>query len=91
MSEELLNAITASAPPEKVSGAEQKQDTKSDNKKQDPKSAKKDESWGYDLYPERRGTFEPKLSNILIGKEGRENIDKLKCEQNVYKCVKTSK
>ncbi|CAH0406402.1 unnamed protein product [Chilo suppressalis] len=51
---------------------------------------KKEESWGYDLYPERRGTFKPKLGNILIGKEGKENLDKIKCEKNVYHCVKNS-
>lgn len=51
----------------------------------------KDEAWGYDLYPERRGTFKAKISNILIGKEGKENIEKYKCEKNVYECIKTSK
>lgn len=52
---------------------------------------KKSEAWGYDLYPERRGTFKSSLTNIVIGKEGKENIDKLKCEKNVYECVKSSK
>lgn len=51
---------------------------------------KKEEAWGYDLYPERRGTFSPKIGNILVGKEGKENVEKLKCEQNVVECVKTS-
>ncbi|KAI8434809.1 hypothetical protein MSG28_003317 [Choristoneura fumiferana] len=51
---------------------------------------KKEEAWGYDLYPERRGTFSPKIGNILIGKEGKENVEKLKCEQNVVECVKTT-
>ncbi|CAD6999118.1 mitochondrial inner membrane protease ATP23 homolog [Ceratitis capitata] len=47
--------------------------------------------WGYDLYPERRGeTYKPKWSKILLGMEGRENIDKVKCERNVYWCVKNS-
>ncbi|CAG4911440.1 unnamed protein product [Colias eurytheme] len=50
----------------------------------------KGESWGYDLYPERRGTFKPKLTNILMGKEGKEGIEKFKCEKNVYHCVKNS-
>lgn len=54
-------------------------------------SNKKEESWGYDLYPERRGTFKPKVSNILLGKEGKEGIEKMKCEKNVYKCFKESK
>ncbi|KAJ2952968.1 hypothetical protein O0L34_g7343 [Tuta absoluta] len=50
----------------------------------------KEEAWGYDLYPERRGTFQPKISSILIGKEGKEGIDKIKCEKNVFECIKTS-
>lgn len=52
---------------------------------------KPEEAWGYDLYPERRGTFSPKISNILLGREGKENIEKMKCEQNVVECVKKSK
>lgn len=60
-------------------------------KKQETSTNQKEEAWGYDLYPERRGTFSPKISNILIGKEGKENIEKLKCEQNVVECVKDSK
>lgn len=59
--------------------------------KSSPESQDAKESWGYDLYPERRGTFKAKLSNILIGKEGKENIEKYKCEKNVYECVKNSK
>ncbi|KAG7307547.1 hypothetical protein JYU34_007753 [Plutella xylostella] len=54
------------------------------------KEDKKAEPWGYDLYPERRGTFSPKLTNVLIGKEGKEGIEKMKCEKNVYECVKNS-
>lgn len=51
----------------------------------------KKEAWGYDLYPERRGTFKPTITNVLIGKEGKEGIEKIKCEKNVYKCIKESK
>lgn len=50
----------------------------------------KEEAWGYDLYPERRGTFKPKISNVLLGREGKEGIEKVKCEKNVYDCVKNS-
>lgn len=50
----------------------------------------KKEAWGYDLYPERRGTFKPTITNVLIGKEGKEGIEKIKCEKNVYKCIKES-
>lgn len=46
--------------------------------------------WGYDLYPERRKEKNASvISNLMQGK-GRENIDKIRCERNVYKCVKTS-
>lgn len=69
---------------ESVSNAEQINDNG------DPNNPKTKE-WGYDLYPERRGeTFKPKWSKILLGMEGRENIDKVKCERNVYWCVKNS-
>lgn len=45
--------------------------------------------WGYDLYPQRRKPKTSGLSNLMQGK-GRENIDQIKCEHNVYKCVKRS-
>ncbi|CAG9585266.1 unnamed protein product [Danaus chrysippus] len=50
----------------------------------------KKEAWGFDLYPERRSTFKPTVSNILLGREGKEGIEKIKCEKNVYECVKNS-
>ena len=42
--------------------------------------------WGYDLYPERRN----RLTGMDKFMKGRDNIDKLKCERNVYKCIKRS-
>ncbi|KAH8377978.1 hypothetical protein KR093_008281 [Drosophila rubida] len=52
-------------------------------------TGKEPKEWGYDLYPERRGeTYKPRLSRILFGAEGKESIDRYKCEQNVYWCVK---
>lgn len=50
-----------------------------------------DDLWGSDMYPERRGA----KSNYgwfkwLIGAAGRESIDKAKCENNVYRCIKDS-
>lgn len=46
---------------------------------------------GYDLYPERRGEkSERNWAKVLIGMEGKENITKLKCERNVYSCIKNS-
>ncbi|KAF5304087.1 hypothetical protein FQA39_LY01872, partial [Lamprigera yunnana] len=47
--------------------------------------------WGYDLYPERKGTKpNPGITDILFKGKGTESIDKLKCERNVYKCIKSS-
>ncbi|XP_014370338.2 mitochondrial inner membrane protease ATP23 homolog [Papilio machaon] len=70
--------------------SEEDKSNSTQNASKSNKAEQKEESWGYDLYPERRGTFTPKLSNILIGKEGKEGIEKFKCEKNVYECVKNS-
>lgn len=54
-------------------------------------TTKEKKEWGYDLYPERRGgTFSPKWSKIFMGMEGRENIDRIKCEKNIYWCAQKS-
>lgn len=53
-------------------------------------STKKEEKWGYDLYPERKQLFQSSLTKILKMQEGRELYDKMKCEENVYECVKRS-
>lgn len=53
-------------------------------------SENKDEKWGYDLYPERKNLFQSSLARIIRMKEGREQFDKIKCEENVYDCVKKS-
>ncbi|CAH0547477.1 unnamed protein product [Brassicogethes aeneus] len=47
--------------------------------------------WGYDLYPDRSRPVKSELtlSSFLKG-QGKENLDKIKCERNVYKCVKKS-
>jgi len=48
-------------------------------------------AWGYDMYPERRGEKQKRSwFNLLIGAAGRESIDKNRCEENVYRCVKDS-
>lgn len=49
-----------------------------------------EESWGYDLYPERKGIFKPTVTQIIFG-EGREGLDRMKCERKVYDCIKNSK
>ncbi|XP_076046692.1 mitochondrial inner membrane protease ATP23 homolog [Oratosquilla oratoria] len=51
----------------------------------------KEDRWGYDLYPERRGEkYKPSLAKIALLGEGREGRDKFKCEQNVWNCVRRS-
>ncbi|KAL6440555.1 hypothetical protein ACFW04_003215 [Cataglyphis niger] len=47
--------------------------------------------WGSDMYPERRGTKKNRnWFKMMFGFEGRESIDKTRCEDNVYRCVKDS-
>lgn len=50
------------------------------------------ELWGSDMYPERRGgKFKASWFKMLIGAAGRESVDKTRCEDNVYRCIKDSK
>ena len=53
-------------------------------------SEKKEAKWGYDLYPERKQLFQTSISKIIKMQEGREQFDKMKCEENVFECVKSS-
>lgn len=54
-------------------------------------SSKEAKKWGYDLYPERKGDkYKPSWTKVIFGIEGRENIDKIKCERNVFSCVQNS-
>ncbi|KAK2576476.1 hypothetical protein KPH14_005807 [Odynerus spinipes] len=46
-------------------------------------------NWGYDLYPERRGSPKPTFFQKYFW-QGRQNLDKLKCEKHVYNCVKNN-
>jgi len=52
--------------------------------------AKGEKPWGYDLYPERRGTFKKQWKNIFFGSEGSEAFEKIKCEKNVVATIKRS-
>lgn len=55
-------------------------------------AANNDDLWGSDMYPERRGAKSKRSwLKFLFGAEGRESIDKNRCEDNVYNCVKNSK
>lgn len=52
---------------------------------------KSDSQWGYDLYPERRGQKrEIGVTDVLFKLKGTESMEKIKCEHNVYKCIKES-
>nr|CAG4635040.1 EOG090X0CKN [Alona affinis] len=56
-----------------------------------PAPIDKEDNWGYDLYPERRGeTPTPKWWQVAMFGDGRTNIDKTKCERNVYDCFQNS-
>nr|CAG4638710.1 EOG090X0CKN [Cyclestheria hislopi] len=51
----------------------------------------KEDPWGYDLYPERRGERpRPKWWQIAFFGDGRQTIDRTKCERNVYYCLQNS-
>lgn len=53
-------------------------------------SVKENEKWGYDLYPERKQLFKATFTKILKMEEGREQFDKIRCEENVFECAKSS-
>jgi len=48
------------------------------------------DGWGFDLFPERRGTYKPNLKNILFQGRGNENLERIKCERKVAYCIKKS-
>lgn len=48
------------------------------------------DGWGFDLFPERRGVFKPSMKNILLQGRGKENIERIKCEQKVTYCLNKS-
>lgn len=51
-----------------------------------------DQSWGIDMYPERRGAqVKSSWFKTMIGAGGRESLDNVRCENNVYYCIKNSK
>ncbi|XP_026809297.1 mitochondrial inner membrane protease ATP23 homolog [Rhopalosiphum maidis] len=48
------------------------------------------EGWGFDLFPERRGTYKPTLKNVLFQGRGNENLERIKCERKVASCLSKS-
>ncbi|XP_057670122.1 mitochondrial inner membrane protease ATP23 homolog [Diorhabda carinulata] len=70
----------------------EKESEKNDNQQKQTTSLPSDASqWGYDLYPSRKSRSEtaPSFIDYMKGK-GKENFEKIKCERNVYKCIKDS-
>lgn len=57
-----------------------------------PSSAgEKPETYGYDLYPERRGEkVKRSWLRTVVGLEGREQMQKIRCEKNVYETIRNS-
>lgn len=61
-----------------------------ENQKPTPLKADEYDGWGFDLFPERRGTFKPSIKQVLIKGRGTENIERVKCEQKVAYCINKS-
>lgn len=61
-------------------------------KDQNQTSLKSDDydGWGFDLFPERRGTLKNTIKGILFKGRGNENIERFKCERKVTSCLNTS-
>ncbi|XP_014675101.1 PREDICTED: mitochondrial inner membrane protease ATP23 homolog [Priapulus caudatus] len=56
-----------------------------------PERPDDNETWGYDLYPERKGDrVKTSWSGLLIWGEGRRDIEKIKCEKNCYYSIQKS-
>ena len=52
----------------------------------------KEDDWGYDLYPERRGETVPtKWWKVAFFGAGQTNTERTACERNVYNCFQNSK
>jgi len=61
-----------------------------ENDKQTSSKSDSYDGWGFDLFPERRGTFKPNIKNILFQGRGNENIERVKCERRVAYCINKS-
>lgn len=51
----------------------------------------KEDNWGYDLYPERRGeAAQAKWWQVALFGAGQVKTEKISCERNVYNCFQNS-
>nr|XP_024218770.1 mitochondrial inner membrane protease ATP23 homolog [Halyomorpha halys] len=60
------------------------------NEESQPNASDESANYGYNLFPERKGELSRTVTGILTGKEGKEEIQRMKCERTVYKCFMTS-
>lgn len=70
----------------------EKEPPKSEQGQPEDKPKSKDEQYGFDHFPERQGR-KAKASfwrTAILG-EGREELNKIKCERKVFKVLNTSK
>lgn len=74
-----------------TAGVEEKErNTNNQNDNQQTKIPSEDYSkWGYDLYPDRTKNKNTGVIDYVLSK-GREPMEKIRCERNVYQCFKTS-
>lgn len=63
---------------------------KENNKNPPPSKSDNYDGWGFDLFPERRGTFKPTVKNILLQGRGRETTERIRCENRVNHCLNKS-
>lgn len=56
-----------------------------------PSKSENYDGWGFDLFPERRGTFKRSIKNVLFQGRGNENLERIKCEKKVAHCIYKSK
>lgn len=61
-----------------------------EHKEQKPSKSDEYDGWGFDLFPERRGAYKPSLKQILFKGRGKENIERIKCEEKVSFCLDKS-
>lgn len=57
---------------------------------QTPPKSEDYDGWGFDLFPERRGTFKASIKNVLFQGRGNENVERVKCERKVAYCLNKS-
>lgn len=62
-----------------------------ENQNQTSSKTDDNDGWGFDLFPERRGTLKNSIKSVLFQGRGNENIERIKCERRVSSCLSKSK